>query len=53
MGSIGDTTESSKASSTVVAAAFRDEPIVDIPNDNGDLENSSGPESDDEPPPFP
>jgi len=52
MGSIGDTTESSKASSTVVAAAFENEPIVDGPNDNDDLVNSSEVESDSEPP-FP
>jgi len=38
MGSIGDTTESSKASSTVAAA---DEPIVGEPNDNEDLKNSA------------
>jgi hypothetical protein len=51
MGSIGDTTESAKPSSTVVAAAFENEP-VDKPNDNDALENGSEVESDGEPP-FP
>jgi len=50
MGSIGDTTESSKASSSVVATAtFGDKPE---PNDNENLENNSELESDEEPP-FP
>ena len=50
MGSIGDTTESSKASSTVVAAATSEnEPE---PNGKENLENNPELESDDEPP-FP
>lgn len=52
MGSIGDTTESSKASSTAVVAAIKDKPIVVEPNDNKDQENSSELDSDEEPP-FP
>ena len=46
---MGETTESSKESSTDVVATFEDEPQ---PHDNEDLENNSEVESDGEPP-FP
>lgn len=50
MGSIGDTTQSSEASSTVVAAALESKPIGDESKGKEELGNSLELDSDVEPP---